>query len=467
MLTRFFNFQTKTISRGALILGISYFLSALLGLLRDRLLAGRFGAGSELDVYFAAFRIPDFIYHLLILGGFSAAFLPLFSDYFSKDKEEAWKMANYLLNAFLFFLVLISLIIFIFTPGIIRLLFPGFNPQEQVLAVPLVRLLFLSPIIFGISNLLSGILHYFNRFLVYGLTPILYNLGIIVGIIFLSPVFGIFGVGMGVILGAFFHMAIQIPSVVNCGFNYRFLFNLKHPALKRVFNLMMPRIFGVAAQQINLIVIMAIASTITAGSISIFNFSNNMQGLPVGIIGVSFAVAAFPALSRFWSENQKKEFFESFYLVFRRIIFFIVPISLLVFLLRMPIVSFIYRTGKFGWEETQLTAACLGLFSISIFAQSLIPLFARVFFSWQDTKTPTLIAVFSVAFNIASAFFLVHILSFSNFFSVFLSGFFNLQKAGDISVIGLPLAFSSAAILQFFLLFIFFRKRTKLNGKYT
>ena len=272
VLNNIFNFQTKTISRSALVLGISYFLSALLALFRDRLLAGRFGAGPELDVYFAAFRIPDFVYNLLILGGFAAAFLPLFSEYFSRNKEEAWEATNHLLNAFLFFLVAISLVIFIFTPWLVRLLFPGFGPQEQALAIPLVRLLFLSPIIFGISNLLSGILHYFNRFLVFGLTPILYNLGIIFGILFLSPAFGIFGVGMGVVLGAFLHMAIQIPSARNCGFSYKPVFNLRHPALRRIFSLMMPRIFAVAAQQINLIVIVAIASTIAAGSIAIFNF---------------------------------------------------------------------------------------------------------------------------------------------------------------------------------------------------
>ena len=461
VLNNIFNFQTKTISRSALILGIAYFFSALLGLFRDRLLAGHFGAGPELDVYFAAFRIPDFVYNLLILGGFAAAFLPLFSEYFSKNKEKAWEMTNHLLNAFLFFLIVISLVVFIFTPWLVRLLFPGFGPGEQTLAVPLVRLLFLSPIIFGISNLLSGILHYFNRFLVYSLTPILYNLGIIFGIVFLSPTFGIFGVGMGVILGALMHMMIQIPSAISCGFSYKPLFNLKYPALKRIFSLMIPRIFGVAAQQINLIVIVAIASTIAAGSIAIFNFSNNLQSLPIGVVGVSFAVAAFPSLSRFWSQNQKKEFLKSFYLVFRRILFLILPLSLFLFLLRTPITALIYKTGKFGWEDAQLTSACLGLFSLSIFAQSSIPLFVRAFFSFQDTKTPTLIAVFSVVLNVVLAFFFVQILSFSNAFSDFLGKFFNLQGAENISVIGLPFAFTLAAIFQFLLLFISFHRKTK------
>jgi putative peptidoglycan lipid II flippase len=463
MLTRFFNFQTKNISANALILGVSYFLSALLGLFRDRLLAGNFGAGLQLDVYFAAFRIPDFVYNILILGGLTIAFLPLFSEYFSKDKNEAWRMTNHLLNAFLLFLISISLVLFIITPWLISWIFPGFGKEAIKLAIPLTRLLFLSPIFFGISNLFSGILHYFNRFFVYSLAPVLYNLGIIFGIMFLSPRFGIFGVGLGVILGAFLHMAIQIPSAINCGFSYKALFNFKYPALKRIFYLMMPRVFGVAAQQINLIIITGIASTITAGSIAIFNFSNNLQGLPVGIIGVSFAVAVFPTLSRTFAENQKKEFFQNFSLVFRRILLFIIPVSILLFLLRTPIVSLIYKTGKFNVEDVQTTSACLGIFAFSIFAQSLIPLLARGFFSLQDTKTPTLVTFTVIALNIVLAFFFIQVLSYSNSFSSSLGNFFGLEVSGKTSVIGLPLAFSLTAILQFILLFILFRRKTKIT----
>ena len=332
MFNNIFNSQTKNITRGALILGASYFISAILGLIRDRLLAGRFGAGLELDVYFAAFRIPDFVYNILILGGLIVAFLPLFAEYFSRNKNEAWQMTNYILNAFLIFLIAISFILFILTPWLVKWLFPGFGPEHYKLAIPLIRLLFLSPIFFGVSNLLSGILQYFQRFFIYSLTPILYNLGIIFGILFLTPHFGIFGVGMGVVFGAFLHMAIQIPTARNCGFSYKFLLNFEYPAIKRIFKLMVPRVLGVAAQQINLIVITAIASTITSGSIVIFSISNNFQSLPVGIIGASFAVAIFPTLSRFFAENRKKEFLENFSSIFRQILVFVIPISILIFL---------------------------------------------------------------------------------------------------------------------------------------
>jgi len=461
MFNKIFNSQTKTITRGALIIGASYFISAILGLLRDRLLAGRFGAGLELDVYFAAFRIPDFVYNILILGGLIVAFLPLFAEYFSRNKDEVWQMANHVLNAFLIFLISISFIFFILTPWLIKWLFPGFGEEHYKLAIPLIRLLFLSPIFFGISNLLSGILQYFQRFFIYSLTPILYNLGIIFGILFLAPYFGIFGVGMGVVFGAFLHMAIQIPTAINCGFSYKFLLDFKYPALKRIFKLMVPRVFGVAAQQINLIVITAIASTITAGSIAIFSISNNFQSLPVGIIGASFAVAIFPALSRFFAENQKKEFLENFSSIFRQILFFVIPVSVLIFLLRTPIITFIYKTGKFTLSDVQLTSACLGIFALSIFAQSLIPLLARAFFSLQDTKTPTLITFWAVSLNIILCFSFVWLLKSPNIFSNSLIEFFSLFRNENTSLLGLPLAFSISAIFQFILLYFSFKQKIK------
>ena len=458
-LNKIFNSQTKTLTRGALIIGVSYFFSAVLGLIRDRLLVGHFGAGLELDVYFAAFRIPDFVYNILILGGLIVAFLPLFAEYFSKNKNEVWQMTNYILNAFLIFILAISFILFLLTPWFIKWLFPGFGPAHYKLAVPLIRLLFLSPIFFGISNLLSGILQYFQRFFIYSLTPILYNLGIIFGILFLTPHFGIFGVGLGVVFGAFLHMAIQIPTARNCGLSYKFLLDFKYPAIKRIFKLMVPRVFGVAAQQINLIIITAIASTISAGSIVIFSISNNFQGLPVGIIGASFAVAIFPTLSRFFAENRKKEFLENFSSIFRQILVFVIPISILTFLLRDQIVGIIYLTGKFGLDDAKLASACLGIFAFSIFAQSLIPLLTRAFFSLQDTKTPTLITLAVVLINIILSFSFVWLLRTPNIFSNFLTEFFSLLRNENTPLLGLPLAFSISAICQFILLIFFIKKK--------
>ena len=472
MLNNIFNSQTKTVTFAAILLSISGLISRVLGLFRDRLLAGRFGASEELDIYFSAFRIPDFVYGVLIVGGITAAFLPVFSEYFKKEKKdcqwprEATELVNNVLNCFLFLLILICLILAIFTPSIVKIIIPGFSPENKNLTIALTRIMFLSPIFLGISSVFSGILHYFNRFLAYSLAPVLYNLGIIFGILFLVPLFGIFGLAYGVILGAFFHLIIQFPAARISGFRYKAVFNFKSPGLKKIFKLMLPRTIGTAAYHINLIVITAIASTLTVGSIAIFNFSNNLQYLPVGLIGVSFALSSFPFLSRAWAKGRKEEFLKSFSSSFRQILFLIIPISLLMFLLRAQIVRLVLGTGRFGWWETRLTAASLGIFCLGIFAGSLIPLISRAFFALQDTKTPVIIGTISMIGNIVFAFLFTWLLRFSNFFRNLFAFLLKLKNpvngvriVENIEVIGLPLALSLALIIQLFLLLIFLYKK--------
>lgn len=459
MFKKIFNSQTKTVNIAASILIISSFLSAVLGLLRDRLLAQTFGAGIEISIYAAAFRIPDLAYNILIAGGVLVAFLPLFSEYFSQGKDRAWEATNHILNVFLLFLILLSSILFILAPWLINLSVPGFSPEEKSLAVSLTRLLLLSPILFGISNIISGVLQYFNRFLAYALCPILYNLGIIFGILFLSPKFGIFGVGIGVILGAVLHLAIQIPSAIKCGYCYKPLFNFRHPAVQKIFILGFPRMIAMAAGQLNLIIITAIASTISAGSVAIFYYSNNFQSLPVGIIGISFATASFPFMARSLANGQRLEFQNYFSSTFRQIIFLIIPLSLLTFVLRSQIIRIILGTGNFGWEETRLTAACLGLFSFSIISYSLLSFLYRAFFSFQETKTPTLITIAAVVINTVLSFFFVWLLGFQNLFSSFMESSLRLVGVENTAVIGLPLAFSLAAAAQLFLSLIFLYRK--------
>lgn len=467
MLNRFFNFETKTIISAAGILIISILISRFLGVIRDGLIFSKFGASAQLDIYFAAFKLPDLVYNILILGGVVVVFLPLFSKYFSQDQKGAWEFASNCLNIFLFLLILISLIFFLIAPFLMKIIVPGFSEEELNQAVFLTRILFLSSIFLGLSSIFAAILQYFNRFLVYSLCPILYNLGIILGILVFSPYLGILGVVLGVILGALFHFLIQIPSAFNCGFRYRTIFNFRDPKLKKIFLLMFPRTFAISFQEINWIVILAIASTLTTGSIAIFNFANNIQHLPIGIVGLSLAIAAFPLLAKNWVENKRK-FLESFFLAFRQTLYLIIPISILFFIFQNQIVEIVLKIGQiilkeneFSLEAVKLTAVCLGLFSFGIFAQSLIPLISRAFFSFEDTKTPTLIAIVSVTINIVLSFFFTWILKFENSFQLLFKKIFLLWEIENISLLGLPLALSISAILQFSLLMFFLRKKLK------
>ena len=458
MIKRIFNSQAKSVTIGASLMLFSGIASKFLALIRDRLLAGRFGAGEELDIYFTAFRMPDLVYGILILGGVATVFLPVFSEYFRKDEKEGWKLANSVLNSFLLLMVVICGVLAVFTPAVIKLVAPGFSASQQAATVELTRIMFLSPIFFGLSSVFSGILHYFNRFFAYSLAPVFYNLGIIFGIVFFVPFFGLKGLAFGVVLGALLHCLIQLPVIKNSGFKYSFFLNFRHPGILKIFKLMLPRTVGTAAYHLNLIVLTAIASTLAAGSIAIFNFSNNLQYLPVGLFGVSFAIAAFPVLSRSWADKDKRLFLDNFSSSFSQLVFLVVPVSFLIFLLRAQIVRLVLGTGEFGWQDTRLTAASLGLFCLGIFAASLVPLLARTFYSFQNTKTPMAIGVATVVLNIILSFLFINLLMEPGFFQESARSLLKIGDIGDISVVALPLALSFSGIFQFLALLAFLKK---------
>ncbi len=465
MIKKFLNFKTKKVTFAAGILALAALISRLLGLLRDNLLANLF-TKAQTDIYFASFRIPDFVYGILITGGIVAAFLPVFASHFKKSKKQAQTLTNNVLTFFLILLALLCSILAIFTPQLIKLIVPGFSPQQKSLAITLTRIMFLSPILLGLSAIFSGILQYFNLFLAYSLAPIFYNLGIILGILFLAPIFGLKGLAFGVILGAASHLLIQIGPAIKHGFKPRFSFNFRHPGLKKIFFLMTPRTLGSAAYQINLIVITAIASTLTQGSIRIFNFANNLQGTAIGLIGIPFATAAFPTLSRHFANHQKGEFLKTFSKTFSQILFLIIPLSILIFLLRAQIVRIILGTsilgkGLFDWWDTRLTAASLGIFAFSLFASSLVPFLARAFFALRDTKTPVKIALSTMGLNIILSFSFVSFLNYPNNFSKVLINFLKLKGIDNISIIGLPLALSLATVFQFFLLSFYLKRKVE------
>ncbi len=444
-----------------MILGIAALASRVLGLIRDRLLAGRFGAGDELDIYFAAFRLPDLIYSILIIGAISSAFIPVFAQYFKKDKKEAWYLTSGLFNLGVLILIILAGIFIILAPWLISIIAPGFSGAKREMTILLTRIMFLSPILLGMSSILSGVLQYFHRFFVYSLAPIMYNIGIIIGILFFVPAKGLVGLAWGVVLGAGLHLLIQLPSAIYSGFHLTKFKIFFHKGIKKIIKLMIPRTIGLAGFQINFLVITAIASTLISGSIAIFNLSNNLQYVPIGIVGVSFAVAAFPRLAKSFAEKNKKEFSKNFSSIFSQILYLVLPITVLFFLLRAQIVRIILGTGEFGWTDTRLTAAALGIFSFAIFAQSLVPLISRAFYAFQNTKTPVLISLSSIGINIIGSFFFVWVLNNGNWFSNFISRALKLQGIDNFAILGLPIAFALAGIFNFIVLLKFFDEKVK------
>lgn len=400
--------RKSSVLEATVVLAVASLVSRLFGLLRDRSLAAHFGAGDVLDAYFAAFKIPDFIFGLLLLGALSSAFIPLFTEYMQKNgKDEGWSFVNTLVNFGIIILTAALLLVAVFAPMLSHIIAPGFDDAKQEMTANLMRVMLLSPLFFGISNLAGGILNSFKNFIVYAVAPILYNLGIIAGIIWLVPYFGYMGLAYGVVLGAFLHMIIQVPSVFALGYKYRMHINLKHPALRRMAVLMLPRTLGIAAQQISVLINTIIASTLAIGSIAVLNLGDNLYSLPVSMFGISFAVAVFPTLTEKYTLQKVDEFKQDVVQTLRQILFLVIPTMMLYWLLRAQIVRLVLGAGQFGWEDTRFTISVVAFLVFGMWAQAVIPLLARSFYALQNTKTPFIISLISVAVNVLGALVLI------------------------------------------------------------
>ena len=423
---KFFTVKSKTITGAALVLGAAAFVSRIIGVVRDRIFAHYFGASEVLDVYYAAFRVPDLVYNLLILGALSAGFIPVFLSVWEKNEKHAWRVTNSILHILGFFLVTLLVPLYFLLPTIIPHIVPGFSTAALGETVTLSRIMLLSPLILGMSGIVSGVLQSRKSFFIYSLTPILYNIGIILGVIFLVPYFGTKGLAYGVILGAILHFAIQIPTLFSHGYSYQPLLLLQDNAVRKIGKLMIPRTVTLATQQIHLLVITILASQLGAGSITVFTFAQNLQFFPIGIIGISFALAAFPTLSEFHAKKSTTAFINYLTQTIKQILFLILPCTVIFLLLRAQIVRVVLGSGQFDWQATILTADILAFFTISFFAQCLIPLLIRAFYAKHNTITPLIISIIATA---------IHII-----LSISLKNMFGIR--------GLALAFSIGACIQ-------------------
>ncbi len=442
---KFFNRfeQDFHLGRATVIIAILALLSRLTGFLRDMLLASNLGLSTQTDIYFTAFRVPDFIYNLLILGTLSAAFVPIFTKYYLKDKEDAWRMANSVFNMALAGMTLISLVVFIFAYPLTQLVAPGFNPEEIAQTAALTRIFLLSPIIFTASSVLSSTLLSFKKFIWVNTAPLLYNLGILIGIIFLLPRYGLKGLAIGVIFGALLHVGIQIPQLIQLGWKWRPIWDWRHKGLQQIVKLFVPRLMGLDISYINLIIVTIIGSTLARGTIAAYNFANNIQAVPFGIFAISTALAVFPVMSEQYAKKELKSFINTFNHAFVRIVYLILPMSVLLLLLRAYIVRLLLGYGKCDWVCTITTLDTLGILAFSLIAQSLIPLLSRAFYARQNTKTPVIIGLFAMAINAG--------LSYSLSFSM--------------GIIGVAIGFVIASIFQVMMLIIYLHKSIQADLK--
>lgn len=403
----------SSISSASIILAITFALSAILGFLRSRFLYAQFYQCCvlDLDAYNAAFRLPDLIFKLLVTGALSASFIPVFASYLHKDKQIAYRMASSVINILLLVFTASAVIIFIFARPLSLLIAQGFNSYQVDLMVNMTRILLVAQIFFLLSNFVTGILHVEQTFLVPSLSPIIYNIFIILSIFCLVPIFGIYGPVYGAVVGALFHLAIQLPLLFRQGFDYKLIIDRNLSGVKEVFRLMLPRSLSLGLGEIENTVTLFFASTLAAGSISLLNLSLQLVYLPSRIFGSTVGQASLPILSKSIAQNKTELFLETVQKTVIRSLFLALPISALILVNRLAIVRIAFGAKEFPWTATLLTAKTLAYLVPAIASQAVVQILVRAFYALHDTKTPLRVSVFSLVVNILTSYLFVNFTS--------------------------------------------------------
>ncbi len=391
----------RVLVTASLILTIAALASRLLGWVRLLVIGSEFGATSELDAYFAAFRIPDAIFQLVVAGALSAALIPVFQSYRARGQDdEAWQLASSIINLVLIALAGLSLVMAIFAPVLVPIIAPGFDAPTTELTVRMTQIMLLSPVLVGMGAVVSGILNSYQQFTVPAIAPLLYNLAIIGAAIFLAPIMGVEGLAVGVVLGSLAHLVVQLPSLMRIGSRFELRIGLDHPGVRRVAWLMGPRLLGLAAGQLNFLASTILASGLVAGSLTAYNYAFQLSQLPVGIIGVSVAVALFPTFSHDAALGNIGRIRTQVSGAVRVLVFIAALLTAMTIVLRDPVTAVFYEYGAFTDEATAMTANALAFFAIGLAGHIVVHVLTRAFYAMQDTRTPVGWAVVAVAINV-------------------------------------------------------------------
>lgn len=442
---KLFIHKQSSVGSAAFILMLAVAFSRMLGLFRDRLLVEYF-LPEELGIYFAAFRIPNMLFELMVTGVLTTAFIPVFTRLLTKKGEDqALKMASTVINIGAIILVFLSIPVLLFAENVSRVLAPGFNEQQISQMAYYTRLMVVFQVFpLMIGNFMTGILQSYQMFIIPAFAPVLYNLGIIIGIVFFSSTVGLLSPVVGVVIGALLFLLIQIVPVYMMKYRHRWIVDPHVEGVKEVGSLMVPRTIGIGVAQIDTTVDLMLASLLGSKMVTIFQFAQHLQFLPVGLFGATIAQAALPTLSRASATEEKDGFRQQLVSAIHQILFFVLPFSVYFVVLRIPITRLAFGANLFDWEATVLTGVTLSAFGISLFAQAIVHVLARGFYALYDTKTPVIIGIISICVN--------------TLLSILFILYFHLP------VWSLGLSTSIASIIQCSLLLILLQKRV---GKFS
>ncbi|AKM81077.1 MAG: Integral membrane protein MviN [Candidatus Pacebacteria bacterium GW2011_GWF2_38_9] len=457
-LTKIFNSNGKWLERkqnsilsAALVITLANIFSSVFGLWRERVLINQFFSTDvsqkAYEAFQVAFQIPDMIFQLIVMGALAASFIPLFTELKKKNEKDAFHFTSIVMNWVLLVFLVVSVLAFIFAEPITAFRTGvEFTPEQIATAVKLTRLMLFAQIFFAISNFLTGILQAYQRFVAPALAPIFYNLGIMLGTVFLAKYFGIYAAGLGVLIGAFLHMAIQLPLVWKMGFRFKFDFNLKFTSVKKLFSLMPPRLLTVGVTEFQNLAMGFFATTIGDLSFVVVKLASRLMSLPIRFFGVPISQASLSFLSEESAVENRQKFNRLLLQSLNQIAFFAMPASVLLLILRVPIVRLVFGTYNFPWGTTVLTGKVVAIIAISITAQAMVQLLVRAFHALKDTKTPFIITLVTVASYLLVSYLSVFVFS--------------------LDVLGLGLAISFSAFLELILfLFLLNKKLACFNNK--
>lgn len=453
--------DSASLGDAALLLSFFALLSQFLGLVRDRSLAHMVGVGRTLDIYTAAFRIPDFLYISLVALISTAVLVPFIIERLNQEdgNQKVKNLVNSVFTVFSTSILGISILLFFLMPAVVRITAPGFNIQELHTLAMLSRIMLISPFFLGLSNFYGGVIQSKRLFFSYAIAPVLYNVGILVGIFLFYPYFGIKGLAFGVITGALLHLAIQIPSLYKSGIIPRFTSSVDWNIVKKVGRISFPRTFTMALASLTVLILYAFATKFEVGSVSLFYFALNIATVPLSVVGTSFASAAFPLLVQLFQNNDKNGFLEKTVATISQIVFWVLPLSVLLIVLRAHVVRVLLGTNIFSWNDTKITAALLLVLSLCALPQCLSPFFIRSFYARGDTKTPFFTALLGASSTVCIAY-IISLYPESIPYKEWLRNILRLDSATSIHVIALAFAYCIGHYVTLFLLYFSYTKKT-------
>lgn len=392
----------------ASIVAAAFVVSKSLGMLREILIARQFGTSGNYDAYVAAFKIPDLLFLVVMSGAFGSAFIPVFGGYLSRnDQERAWRLASAVLTYTVITLIIAAQVVFFVAGPMMRdVVAPGLPASEQVLATNLTRLLLLSPLLLGLGAAAQGMLQAHDAFTLPAIAPILYNVGIIFGAIALAPKMGVYGLVVGVLVGATAHASIQFIGLIRKGMHVRPSFSRHVDGLGEVARLMVPRLIGQTAFQINIIVMTNFASRLGQSRVSAMNYAYQLFMLPHGVLALSLSTVIFPMMARQFEMRQFADLKRTLGRALGPLLFLTFPAGVGLFAFRLSIIQMLFQVGSFSSTSTDLVASALEFFAVGLVSFAVVEAVTRAFYAMHDTRTPVFAAAVSVGSNVVLSYIL-------------------------------------------------------------